>query len=355
VRLATGIAEQNPHLFADDVPLPFVDWRDRVVALRPRYFRLLVDWSKVQPAAEAPPDWGAERDGCLRGRPPCAPFAGIVDLLRAVRERQQADGGWELVATFYGAPDWARVPAAGCPEGGTIDRGRYRELLRSFAELAASEGVRVAYAAPWNEPNHPAFLAPQREACERTAPALSPAAYAELVRAAREALPDTTLVLGDVAGYDRPRSNAVAAAEFAAALPRDVACASGIWGQHAYVGRGRTRLAADRDAGGHAALMADVKAALDAHRCERRHRIWVTETGAAPSERACEGMHSALGAWEADGRIDVAIQYTFRQDTAFPVGLADARLTRLAGAYPAWLAWGADRDPSQPGPADPCP
>jgi hypothetical protein len=260
-----------------------------------------------------------------------------------------------VVVSVYGAPDWARAPVAGCPSGGTIRRDAYVAFLRAVADLAAGEGVDVAYWSPWNEPNHPVFLAPQREVCDVTSPAVSPAAYAGLVRAAREALgPDARLMVGEVAGYDRPRSEAAGAAEFAAALPRDVACAGEVWAQHAYVGRGRSRLAADREAGGHAQLLADMKAALDAHACPRPHRIWITETGAQPSERACTGMDEALRAWEADDRVDVAIQYTFRQDTEFPVGLSDTRLTREQPAYRAWRAWGGERDPSGPPPPDPC-
>jgi hypothetical protein len=37
--------------------------------------------------------------------------------------------------------------------------------------------------------------------------------------------------------------------------------------------------------------------------------------------------------------VDAAFQYTFREDTAFPVGLADAGLDRLYRAYAAWQAW----------------
>ena len=309
----------------------------------------------MQPNVGAPPEWAAPQDGCLRGRPPCAPYAGIRDVLKTLKARQAADGGWRVMAVVYGAPDWAKAPAAGCPDGGgTVDRVAYQALLRSFAEVARAEGVEIAYLAPWNEPNHPTFLGPQRPTCDRDAPALSPAAYAELVRAAHEVLPDTPLVLGEVAGYDRPRRDAVGSAEFAAGLPKDVACLSTIWGQHAYVGRGSSELAADREAGGHARLLAQMKTALDAFACPQAHRLWITETGARPTAESCAQMDAALRAWEADARVDVAIQYTFRQDTAFPVGLADARLTKTLPAYEAWLAWGGTRDPAGPPPADPC-
>ena len=355
-RLAIGLAELNPHLIAPgEAPDGFGPWRDRVAALRPQWFRLLVDWSKLQPAAGSPPSFDAVEDGCLRGQPPCAAYAGLRDRLRALRARQRADGGWRVVVSVYGAPAWAKDPAPGCPDGGgTIRRDAYQGFLRALAGVTARERVDVAYWSPWNEPNHPTFLAPQRAACDRASPTLSAAAYAELVRAAREALPGERLMLGELAGYDRPRREETGAAEFAAALPRDVACAGTVWAQHAYVGRGRSKLAADRENGGHARMLGGVKAALDRHGCAAPHRLWITETGAQPSERACAGMDAALRAWEADERVDVAVQYTFRQDTAFPVGLADAALTTEQPAYAAWRAWGGERDPAGGPPPDPC-
>jgi hypothetical protein len=304
----------------------------------------------------APPELAAPQDGCLRGRPPCASYAGVRDILKAVKARQASDGGWRVMAVVYGAPAWAKSPAAGCPDGGgTIDRVAYQNLLRKLAETAKAEGVTIEFLAPWNEPNHPTFLGPQRTECDPGSPALSPAAYAELVRAAHEAVPETELVLGEVAGYDRPRREEVGAAEFAAGLPKDVACLSPIWGQHAYVGRGSSKLAADREAGGHAKLLAQMKAALDAFACPRAHHFWITETGAKPEADSCQAMDEALRAWDADPRVDVAVQYTFRQDTEFPVGLADARLTRTLPAYAAWLAWGGTRDPAGEPPTAPCP
>jgi len=356
--LAIGVAEQNPLLVRPgEVPAAFAPWRDRLAALRPGWFRLMIDWSRVQPSADAAPDWDQAGDGCLRGAQPCGATGGVRDLLRAVRDRRAADGGWEIVASPYGAPDWALTPAPGCPSGGRIDVGAYRAMLRSLERVAREEGVPIRWWSPWNEPNHPTFIAPQRAACGREEAAVSPAAYADLVRAARAELPgaSTRIVLGEVAGYAEPRREAVGAAEFAAALPRDVACASDVWAQHTYVGRGSTSLAADRARSGNPRLLRAVERALDAHGCERRHRLWITETGAATDNGpgSCAAMDAALRDWEADERVDVAIQYTFREDTAFPVGLADATLAEERPAYRAWLAWGA-RDPAAGSPVPPC-
>ncbi|HEY3190843.1 MAG TPA: hypothetical protein VGJ70_25350, partial [Solirubrobacteraceae bacterium] len=67
-------------------------------------------------------------------------------------------------------------------------------------------------------------------------------------------------------------------------------------------------------------------------------RVWVTETGvAADSGRdGCRALARALRDWAGDPRVDAVFQYTFREDDAFRVGLADAGLTRLRPAYEAW-------------------
>jgi hypothetical protein len=374
--LRTGLTESNPNLLATGaVPPAFTQRRDQAAALRPAYFRLLVDWSRVQPRGDVPPDWTAPSDGCMRGAPPCGPSSGIRDLLRAVRERQRADGGWQVVVVLYGTPDWARRGGqAGCGADLRPDLDAYRALVRSLAGLGRQEGVALRWWSPWNEPNHPTFLGPQRAACERDAQPLSPGEYAGIARALQGELrtvePGARLVLGEVAGYDRARPRAVGAAEFARDLPRDVACAGDVWAQHAYVratddvpagdggDEGSPSLAGDAGDAGDPALLRDVLAALDSHGCPRPHRLWITETGvggprtgeerpadAATDRRGCEAMDAALRAWAQDPRVDAAFQYTFREDSAFPVGLSDPSLSRLYRAYTAWADWGT------PGPA----
>jgi hypothetical protein len=360
------------------VPTGFEQPRDRVAALHPAYYRLMVDWARVQPQANVPPDWTAAADGCLRGTPPCAPSAGIRDLLRAVRSRQQVDGGWQVVVVIYGTPAWAVQPGAqGCGANLMPNLDAYRALVRSLRQLAAAEGVALQWWSAWNEPNHPTFLGPQRTACDRDAQALSPGEYAQLVRAlqAELAAPDAPgppgqLVLGEVAGYTHPRARALGAAEFARALPDDVACASDVWAQHAYVrpsddvpsggagASGEPSLAGDPDAAGDPTLISDVLTALDAHHCPNPHHIWVTETGvggprtgeARPDDPAtdragCEAMDAALRSWASNPRVDAAFQYTFREDTAFRVGLMDATLQRVYRSYEPWSAWGRPGPP----------
>jgi hypothetical protein len=58
-----------------------------------------------------------------------------------------------------------------------------------------------------------------------------------------------------------------------------------------------------------------------------------------------------LRRWHADPRVGAAFQYTFREDPAFPVGLATADLSRLYPTYSLWLAWSRLRAAGQPPPA----
>jgi hypothetical protein len=351
--LAIGLAEANPALIAPGRVRPgFRRWRDRTAALRPRYFRLLVDWSNVQPSGRRPPDWRRYRDGCARGRPPCAPHRGLGAVLRAVGRRQRADGGWEVVVSPYFAPRWATAARRGCPSGRRIRIRPYRRFLRSLAALGRREGVPLRLWSPWNEPNHPAFLRPQRTSCARDSRSVAPAAYADLVRAARSELgPDVQLLIGELAGYRHPRRTATGVVEFVRGLPQDVACAGSIFGQHMYVGTGRSRLGGDLRESGQPELLAALQRALDAHGCPVQHRIWITETGAFPRARACERMHAALTTWARDPRVDAAFQYTVREDPVFRTGLVTERFDRTRPAYAAWRAWAASPAAE---PADPC-
>ena len=87
--LAVGIGETRATLLwsraaQPELPGGMAPWRDRLTALRPRYFRLTVDWARIQPDPSQPPDWTMPDDGCQRGTPPCGAFSGIVQF-----------GGWD--------------------------------------------------------------------------------------------------------------------------------------------------------------------------------------------------------------------------------------------------------------------
>jgi hypothetical protein len=374
--LAIGIGEANASLLwsapaQPELPAAMAAWRDRLAALRPRYYRLLVDWARLQPDPAQPPDWAHPETGCQRGRRPCAAFAGIRDTLAAIASQQKAQGGFEVLVSITGVPAWAAAPPSGCEREDAAPRSRpindqgleaYRALIRSLSRLAAREGVALPWWSPWNEPNGTFFVSPQRPTCDRSAPPVSPQVYTRLARAMRDeldALPGAQhLVIAELAGLPRPRLRGSGVEEFYAGLPDDVVCAADVFAQHAYAERGRPESARRP--------VAQLEAALATRPCTAGKPIWVTETGVggpdvggprtgglASLRRDCRALDAALRRWDLDPRVQAAFQYTFRDDPAFPVGLADAGLTHTWPAYDEWLAWGGDRPPSAPAPGLP--
>lgn len=341
---AIGIDEKNPHLLAPgEQPAPFDRFRDALAALKPSYVRVLVDWSVVQPSADAPPDFAQDRDGCARAQPPCAPYQGIRDTLRGV-----AALGARPVILIYGTPDWAARPAEGCEREGVTPYARtpriepYRALVRAILDLGRDEEIELPYLSPWNEPNTPIFLNPQRVGCDRESRPLAAVRYAELARALAAEAGLERVLLGETAGI-LSHTHATGAAEMAAALPGDLVCGAAAWAQHAYVtapldeGRDHKPVELEHNA----EVVGGVKRALDAHGCDREVPVWITETGAGGRPGACAAMAAQLRAWRDDPRIEAAFQYTLRDDPIFPVGLADAGLTTLYPAYEAWRTRGA--------------
>ena len=370
--LAIGVTEANATLLFTSQERPDVGalgpWRERLGALRPRYFRLPVDWSQLQPSADALPQWDLPADGCQRGGGPCAGYGGIRDVLRAVRSQQRATGGWEVLVSLYGVPAWAARAPGGCERPGTGPRSRpitdsgldgYRALVRSLLALARAEGVRLRWWTPWNEPNGPFFVSPQRQGCSTNTTALAPGVYTRLARALRaelEAEPgEQGLVVGELADYADRRRYGASIPEFYEALPDDVVCSASVFSQHAYAQRGQQ---AD-DPG----AIGQLQRTLADRPCTAGKPIWVTETGVGgahvgdrrsggpATQRAdCRAMATALSRWRRDPRVTAAFQYTFRDDPVFPVGLADVSLTRTWPAYALWLAWGGERAPLDPEP-----
>ncbi len=295
---ALGITEADPHLLAPGPqPAPFAGFRDRLASLGPSYVRVLVDWSHVQPAASRPPDWTAPHDGCMRGRPPCAPWNGIAATLRAV-----AALGAEPVLVVYGTPAWAARPAEGCERAGTTPYARmprlgdYRAFVSSLVALVGRLGIARATWSAWNEPNLPGFLNPQRGRCDTAAPTLAADRYAELVRALRGVLDATgarhRLLLGEAAGIPVAHPHATGAGELAGALPDDLVCGASAWAQHAHLVRPRdggkrieTVPPADTDR-----ILTVVERALARHGCDHVVPVWITETGAGDAPAGCELM-----------------------------------------------------------------
>jgi hypothetical protein len=371
--IAIGLTETSAPLLWNpaaqpEAPAGFASARDSLTALHPRYFRLMVDWSALQPDPAQPPDWTRAADGCVRGHAPCAPFAGIRDILRAVASQQEAGGGFEVLVSIFGVPPWAARTAIGCEREDTEPRSRpitdqglegYRALIRSIAALGAAEGVELRWWSPWNEPNGPFFVSPQRLACDRSEPLRSPRVFARLARAMRselEFLPgDQRLVIAELAGLPGPQMRGGGVEEFYDALPDEVVCSASVYAQHAYAERGRPESAQ--------APVDQLKAALDRRPCAAGKPIWITETGvggpdvggprtggAVEWREDCRAMDAALRRWDADERVQAAFQYLFRDDPSYPVGLADVGLTRLWPAYDVWRAWGGERPPSGPAP-----
>ena len=345
---AVGITEANPHLLAPGPqPAEFALWRDRLAALKPRYVRVLVDWSHIQPVANRPPDWTQAQDGCMRAQPPCAGWAGVRDTLLAV-----AALGAEPVLVIYGTPAWAARPAVGCERPGTTPYARmpriadYRAFVRSLLELGRTQGIELPWWSAWNEPNLPAFLNPQRQRCEPHSPTLAARGYAQLVAAMRSELTEAggehRLLLGETAGIPDPHPRATGASELARALPSDIVCAADAWAQHAHLvrPRGAGRQLEGVRPGEVDQLLRGVERALDRHGCDHEVPLWITETGVGAAPDGCSLMATRLRRWRADGRIEAAFQYTFREDPAFPVGLADLGLTTLYPAYEAWVTRG---------------
>ncbi len=343
---------------------PFLSARRALAALRPEYLRVLVDWAALQPAAGRPADLAERVGGCARGLPPCGTYEGVVAQLAAVAAQQRAARAEgrpapQLVLDILGVPAWAADTAHGCESAGTTDFARalrpvaiadYRALVGDLAAAARAAGAPVAWWSPWNEPNDPRFLAPQRASCAAGGRPLAPAVYAELARALARELSDRhaggRILLGELGGYGSGSEHRLAAAEFVAALPPDVACLGGAWSVHAYATWGAHARESDP--------VAALERALDARGgCAAGAPVWVTEAGAgapepgrprlsAPAEEreGCLALARQLEAWRADPRVAVVLQYELRDDPAFPVGLMDAGLSRTFRTYGVWLQRG---------------
>jgi hypothetical protein len=346
--LSIGLTEGDPRLLVPGG----TTWRAavKVVALKPNYVRVLVPWERLQPSALRKPNWDAPPGGCPRINPGCRSPLGLRSLLRAIKHRQDSDGGWKILVVPYFTPTWAATGGfRGCqkarsrkPRAQMPNIAAYRRFLRGINALADKVGVKIDYITPWNEPNHPGFLQPQRATCNRRSKAVSPRRYAKLVRAAqRELRYEQTIVLGSLAGLGQPRTYGAGAAEFIKGLPPDVACIEGPFAQHAYVGkpgrRGRLPRRANPASAARHTLIDDVLAALDAKGCPQVKRLWIAETGTF--DHRCEAMSAALRSWARNDRIDAAFQYTFREAHHFPVGLVSPSLKKTYRSYRAWFAF----------------
>ena len=279
---------------------------------------------------------------------------------------------------IYGVPPWAAKGPSGCEKPGTssfsrpltaVALGDYRALVGSLLALADQQGVRIDWWSPWNEPNQPFFISPQRESCASGASAVSPSVYAQLADAMAQELNahggEHHLLLGELAGYTTGSEHHTSISEFIAALPTQLICMSNVWSVHAYATVHRRALAEEP--------VQMLEQALDSRgRCGQSAQIWITETGtgsaAARSElnmsslprptesqqrEGCRTLAARLAHWYADPRVRAVFQYTFREDPDYPVGLISADLTHLFPVYALWLAWSKALAAGGPAPALP--
>ena len=251
--LAVGLTEQNPNFLwpagAREVPAEFARWRDELAKLKPAYYRLVLDWPSLEPR---------ERQAGVRlaQRRLPARQAAVRRLRRAARPaparspRASARAAGTTLVVLSGTPEWAARPAGGCERDSTTPRSRPPRRtdggLHALRRARAGRGARgrapsCSYWSPWNEPNHPYFISPQRLECDRDAPSAAVAPYVEMARA---------LQAGARRGARRPAARARRAGRARRApadddLGRrsssptsrtDMACGSAIWTQHGYVG-----------------------------------------------------------------------------------------------------------------------
>jgi hypothetical protein len=363
---AFGLTEDNANLlWSPAQPDPpggaaFAPARGLLTALHPSYLRLLVDWAALQPTASSPPALAGAVSGCARQTGPCGAFAGLREALAAIASQQRAaaaagQSGFQVVLDIFGTPAWAARPPSGCERPGTDSFSRplsaagiagYRSLIGALLALGAEQAVALPWWSPWNEPNDPVFLSPQRASCNVSSPPVSAAAYAQLVRTMAAALQAAggqhQLLLGELSAAQSDSPHRTSIASFLAALPEDVVCLSRTWSLHVYAAYGRSAPSGDP--------VAALEAALDAHgSCGRNAHVWITEAGAgaprpgrpresssAQERQGCLALAEQLVRWVHDERIETVMQYSFREDPAFPVGLLSAELTHTYPAYQLW-------------------
>jgi hypothetical protein len=373
---AFGLTEGNADLLwnpAAALPTgggPFRAARVRLTALHPTYIRLLINWAALQPRVGESPSLAAAVDGCARSVGPCGPYGGLRAELAAIASQQRAaPGSFQVVLDIFGAPAWAALSAHGCELAGTTPFARplrsdaiasYRQLIASLLALGASAGVSLDWWSPWNEPNDPRFVSPQRAACgEQTA--LSPTVYAQLARAMYSELQahggTHHEILGELNDLQVDSPHTTSVGDFVAALPEDVRCLGAVWSIHDYAARPRSGPAPDG--------VSTLEQALDARGgCAAAAPIWVTEVGSGAAhpgrprpggsadERAgCEALALQLQHWYQDPRVAAVFQYSFREDPAFPVGLLSADLSHVYPSYGLWRTYLRARARGVPPPA----
>ena len=208
--------------------------RDRAGALRP---------ACVPHGATLQPSPGTA--GLGRSASTAAPAAaavravrrGLREQLRAIeRARRGAGAGGLRPSTVRGRAlgGRGRPPRLGAPTPVGLEAYRARSCAARRWRAKASTGAAWT---PWNEPNNPVFIAPQRAACVAARDGDSPGLRADGTarwRGATRGAATTGSCSATSAGVTRPRPTTSSSAEFGGDASRDVVCGA-VWGQHAYV------------------------------------------------------------------------------------------------------------------------
>jgi hypothetical protein len=337
-RFSIGITEPNPAFLVGSDNPDFARWRDVIPSMKPRYYRLVIDWAGIATPDGAQIDLAKPQGGCMRDIGPCAGWNGVRAQLQALAKAQKAMPGRLIgMVVFTGTPAGIAAPASGCERSDTQPRsrppradqlGRYQQVVRAVLDEARRAGANVPYWSPWNEPNHPYFLSPQRLRCGDTSQTVSPKPYAQLADAMLQVLDrapgDQQLVLGETAGLFERKSTTTTAPEFIRHLPKDLVCRAAVYGEHGYLSNENP--------------VGRVHRALKSFGCPAGvPPIWITETG-TKDPSACQAMRARLDGWRDDPRVAAAFQYTLREDDRFPTGLVTTDLSRELPALKAWTA-----------------
>ncbi len=172
--LAVGLTEQNPNFIwpagAREVPPQFARWRDELAKLKPRVLparaRLAVARAGGRQAGlrlaqrRLHARQAAVRLLCRAAR--SAPGAGRAPargrLGDARRDERHAGVGGAAGRRLRARQHHAALTSA-------ARHGHVHAVRRAGSGRGAQQGAELRYWSPWNEPNHPYFISPQRLVC----------------------------------------------------------------------------------------------------------------------------------------------------------------------------------------------
>ena len=183
---------QDDALLLDRPPVIVRQTARTIAALGVDRVRLTAGWSAIAPSPRdrAKPGFDATN--------PAAYPRGAWDRLDTAVDAARAAGLKVMLDIGFWAPRWAvRKPSA------NPDRQRYAPNPAMFADFATAVvrryGAVVRLYTPWNEPNHPSFLAPQWRRGRPLSPHVYRAMYTAAYAAIKRVRPDAQVLLGNTA------------------------------------------------------------------------------------------------------------------------------------------------------------